>query len=117
MPPVVGRTFCNQRGREELGALRMRNIPDVTGATGPIEMLARVPSEECGCPEEIWNFEGLILIFHFEEDGNSEACIFAGDWETEKAFSSPTLDHLRADAFGWIAEVLNTPEPDCRDIP
>lgn len=116
MPAAIGSIFCNAEGNDEFRDLRVDHAPEVTGERAPIRMLGRVPSEECGCPEELWSYEGLILLFHFEEDGSSDAFLFAGDWEMGAHFEARTLDHLRAAAFSWVADVLNVEDPDCRDI-
>lgn len=52
--------YCSEHGAEELAAIRVGGAPTPTGGTAPIELLARVPSDECGCPEELWQIEGLM---------------------------------------------------------
>lgn len=117
MVKFTGQQFCSASGRESLIGLRINVIPDETAHAAPIEMLARVPSEECGCPEELWRIDGIELLFHFEDDGDSDAFIFAGDWEVETTMKATTLDDLRAKAFQWFADVMDTPEEDCRNKP
>lgn len=107
MVEFTGKSFLSERGRSELNMLRIGEAPAATGGRPPIEMLARVPSEECGCPEELWSFDGLLLLFHFEADGTSDAFIFAGEWEKETSFRARNLDELRALSFSWIAETLS----------
>lgn len=107
MPDFIGRHFVSPRGEEELTSIRVNAAPSATGGSAPIEMLARVPSDECGCPEELWLIDGLTLLFHFEEDGSSEAFIQAGDWELETAIEARSLDDLRAKAFQWYSDTID----------
>lgn len=101
-----GPIFVSQSGAEELTSLRVNSTVKPTGERAPIEMLARLPSEECGCPEEVWSIEGIILLFHFEPDGTSDAFIFAGDLELENHFVARDLHDLRAKSFQWFADVI-----------
>jgi hypothetical protein len=105
--------FVSPQGREELVGLRLGLVPDVTGGSPPVELLACVPSEECGCPEEIWLVNGLTILIHMEaEDGTGEAFIFAGDWEAERSFQCANINGLRSAMFGWLAEMpANDKEP------
>lgn len=116
MSVFIGKQYCSKAGREEIASMRVGNAPEVTDCPAPIELLARVPSDECGCPEELWRIEGIDLLFHFEDDGTSDAFIFAGDFELETALQATTLDDLRAKAFQWFADVMSQPEVDCRNI-
>lgn len=101
--------FVGPKGAETLAELRVSAAPKLTGKT-PVELLARVPSEECGCPEELWRIDGLDLLFHFEADGTSEAFIFAGEFELQTTLKARSLDDLRAKAFQWFADLMDTPE-------
>lgn len=104
-----GPHFLSARGREDLSFYRMsKDIPDITDRTAPIELLARVPSEECGCPEELWRIDGLLILMHFEADGSSELFLDAGDWELETRIDAASLADLRAKAFQWFADVTAT---------
>lgn len=97
--------FISEAGAEELASLRIGKAPKPTGHA-PIELLARVPSEECGCPEELWSIDGIIYLIHMEEAvGTGEIFTFAGDEETERTVSAITLDHLRAAMFRQHAEL------------
>lgn len=111
MTKFTGQPYVSAAGSQLLGDLRLGEPPAVAG-TAPVTMLARVPSEECGCPEEIWRINGLDLLFHFEEDGTSEAFIFAGDWERETALEARSLDDLRAKAFQWFADLMDVEEKE-----
>ncbi|WP_371398883.1 hypothetical protein [Marinovum algicola] len=111
MVDFIGRHYLNAEGQEALSQLRVNSPPEPKG-TAPISMLGRLPSEECGCPEELWRLDGIDLLFHFEEDGQSEAFIFAGDWELETTLQARSLDDLRAKSFQWFADVMDhTEEP------
>ena len=117
MTAFVGRSFVGREGEQELLALRIDAAPKATGDSAPIEMLARVPSEECGCPEELWRIDGILLLLHLEEDGDSDAFIFAGDWDAETTIKAHDLDDLRAKSFQWLADTIRPADIDCRDIP
>ncbi len=116
MTHFVGKHFISKAGAEELANLRVNASIKPTADPAPIEMLARVPSDECGCPEELWRVDGILLLFHLEEDGDSDAFLFSGDWEDETTIKARNLDDLRAKAFQWFAEKLNPEERDCRDL-
>lgn len=107
MGDFIGYHFVSTDGAEILRGLRVGPAPEITGRA-PIEMLAQVPSDDCGCPEEVWRLNGIDLLFHFEEDGSSEAFLFAGDWELETTLQARSLDDLRAKAFQWFADVMDT---------
>jgi hypothetical protein len=115
MVDFIGKHYCSPQGHEELSSLRINQVPDITTGAAPIELLARVPSEECGCPEELWRINGIDLMLHFEDDGTSDLFIFAGDFELENSVTARSLDDLRAKAFQWFADVMDTPEQDCRN--
>lgn len=106
MVDFIGRHYASQEGAIAINELRLNGTVKPTG-TAPISMLARVPSEECGCPEELWRMDGIELLFHFEEDGSSEAFIFAGDWEQETSIEARSLDDLRAKSFQWLADIMD----------
>jgi hypothetical protein len=76
----------------------------------PIVLVARVPSEECGCPEEHWRIEGFDYIMHLETDGTGDMFLFAGDFELEKNVPAATLADLRGNLFTWHAELMNSQE-------
>ncbi|KPU83726.1 hypothetical protein JI58_07840 [Marinosulfonomonas sp. PRT-SC04] len=103
----TGKHYLSARGREELISLRIGKAPEVTEGPAPVEMLARVPSEECGCPEELWRIDSLELLFHFEADGDSDAFIFGGDFELETTLRARNLNDLRAKSFQWFADVID----------
>lgn len=106
MTAFIGHHYISEEGANVLNEMRVSAALTPTGTT-PIYILARVPSDECGCPEELWRIDGLDLLFHFEEDGQSEAFIFAGDWEMETTLQARSLDDLRAKAFQWFADIMD----------
>ena len=107
MTAFIGHHYISDEGANVLNVMRVGSRLSAKGAE-PISILARVPSDECGCPEELWRIDGLDLLFHFEEDGQSEAFIFAGDWEMETTLQARSLDDLRAKAFQWFADIMDT---------
>lgn len=111
--PLPQWAFVSEKGAQELSTLRVRSAIAPVGLA-PIEMLARVPSDECGCPEELWRIDGFDLLFHFEADGTSEAFLFTGDDELQTTLLAATLDDLRAKAFGWYAAIMATAKKEAR---
>ena len=99
------RDFVSPGGAELLSDLRVGSAPRQTGGRAPVELLACVPSDECGCPEEVWRIDGIDALIHFEADGSSEGFLFAGDWEAERQFDCATMADLRASLFAWVAEI------------
>ena len=103
--------YCSATGARELAAFRVGQPPEVTTGHAPIELLARLPSEECGCPEELWQVDGLVYLIHMEAAaGTGEVFVFAGDWEAEHSVQAPTIDHLRAEMFARHASAMRLPE-------
>lgn len=97
--------YISQRGFQTLCDIRAGTPPDVTGSPS-VELLASLPSEECGCPEEIWVINGYEVLIHFEEDGSSEMVIYTGDNEHEIWFDDCLNMHdLRAKMFRYFAQV------------
>jgi hypothetical protein len=96
--------YCNQDGREFLLSLRLGSAPANSGGRAPIRLLARVPSEECGCPEEVWQIDGAIYLIHLEaEAGTGEILQFLGDDDQEITVAAHNLDTLRAAMFAHHA--------------
>ncbi|VCU58242.1 hypothetical protein EPIB1_1140 [Tritonibacter mobilis] len=106
MVDFAGPQYVSDVGAETLSDLRIGSILKPEGKA-PISILARVPSDECGCPEELWRIDGIDLLFHFEKGGKSEAFLFAGDWELETTLEARSLDDLRAKSFQWFADVMD----------
>lgn len=98
--------YVSPAGSVELEAIRLDGSPAPTGGAAPIELLARLPSEECGCPEELWRVEGLIVLIHMEEaEGKGEIFVFGGDWESEDVVNARDLPSLRAEMFARLAAI------------
>lgn len=97
--------FISPEGARTLADLRISSdLPEPVGEPS-VQQLARVPSDECGCPEEPWRVEGMVVLMHFEADGSSEAFLFAGDFEIERVFQARDMADLRAHVFRWIADL------------
>lgn len=105
MTPTTPKPYYS--GDPALQDIRIDPTPPKSDGPAPIRMIARLPSEECGCPEELWQIDGLYLLFHFEEDGSSDAFIFAGDWEAETNLEARSLNDLRSKSFQWFADVMD----------
>jgi len=91
--------FIAPRGLEELKTLRIKCDLKPTEGAAPIQLLARVPSDECGCPEELWLVDGILYLIHMEEDGTGEIFVFLGEDEIEHQYEAENLDGLRAAMF------------------
>ena len=66
------------------------------------ELIAKGVSDECGCPEETWNINGIDVLIHLEPDGRGEICLDAGDWQDDKMVSCCGIDDLRQQTFIWV---------------
>jgi len=103
--------FCSSRGADELKWLRITGVPKPTTGTAPIVLLFRGPSEECGCPEELWHVEGFLYLIHMEPTaGKGEIFLMAGDTEEQITSQVTTLDELRAEMFKQHAAFMQRPE-------
>lgn len=97
--------FVLPEGFEALCDIRVGDPPPVTETTKPdVQLVAAVPSEECGCPEELWRINGMDVLIHFEENGSSEMFIFAGDFEMERSATARNMMELRSQMFAWLGE-------------
>ena len=106
MTKFNGKQWISELGAAELRDIRFANehyLP--TPGTPPIELLARVPSEECGCPEELWRIDGLIVLIHMEEGKTSEIHIYYGDDEQTHVVIAESLEQLRAKMFMIVANM------------
>jgi len=103
-PANKQRAYISPAGVSELECIRVNYKATPTGGAAPIELLARLPSDECGCPEELWRIDGLIILIHFEADGSCEMHTYAGDWESTNHFTGMhTMAELRAEMFKWVS--------------
>lgn len=105
--------FVTLRGVWMLAELRA-TAPEIRlnlsfASQAPVKLVAQVPSEECGCPEELWIIDGIEAVIHFEKDGRSEIHLMAGDWNEEKTFECRNMPELRAALFSWVAELGEEP--------
>lgn len=85
--------------------------------TGRVEFLgARVG--ECGCPEELYLFDGIDLVVHFEPNGDCDAFLDSGDdcadWTTRAGLSR---FEGRLAAFSWAASLIVGQEFNRRNLP
>ena len=60
------------------------------------------PSEECGCPEELWRLGTIEVLIHLEENGEGHIFIDAGDWEIDREVPTTGINDLRNQAFAII---------------
>ena len=65
------------------------------------------PSEDCGCPEEEWIMDTLVVTIHLEEDGSSHIAIDAGDWEHDWFSSNTDMAKLRQEAADYIGKLYS----------
>ena len=94
--------------RADLSCIRVGEVPPATGGVAPIELLARLPSDDCGCPEEHWRIDGFDYLIHLEEDGTGDMMIFAGDFEADCNVATTSMDDLRSQMFAWHSEMQCT---------
>lgn len=66
------------------------------------ELLEQRPSEDCGCPEELWMMGNLEVILHLEEDDSGHIIADAGDWEGDLFVDRANMEELRRHAAEWI---------------
>ncbi len=62
-------------------------------------------SEDCGCPEEDWEINGLFTTIHLEPDGTGHIFIDSGEWEDEKLVDAKTMPELRQAAINWVGSI------------
>ena len=101
----------SERGRTELELIRVGKVPPVAEKRAPVELLAALPSEDCGCPEELWMMDGIIYLIHFEQDSRGEITSFHGEYEGEQfERDARTFGELRAALFHAHQEIIERPE-------
>lgn len=71
-------------------------------------MIASLPSEDCGCPEEVWSIHGIIYVIHFESDGSGELTSFEGEDDAQQTPYDDVQDmnHLRVKMFEYHAALI-----------
>ena len=67
------------------------------------ELIQQRPSEDCGCPEEVWDMNGICVVIHLEEDGSGHIFLDAGDWDDEKLVECTGIIDLKNKAERWVA--------------
>lgn len=65
------------------------------------------PSEECGCPEELWMMGSLEVLIHFEADGSGHIIADAGDWQHDFFADCADMSDLRQQAITWVNSLPN----------
>ena len=64
------------------------------------------PSQECGCPEEVWLFDNIETTIHIEPNGFVHVLLDAGDWDDEQTLPNHrTIEEGRAAAKAWVASL------------
>lgn len=97
--------YISPRGADIVGMNRINGcIEPTTDRTPPIELLARLASEECGCPEEVWLYHGWVITIHLEDHGPSEIHITDGEAEDQLSLEAGGLSDLRVKMFEIMAE-------------
>lgn len=101
-------TFVSAEGLEVLKFIRVGgDLPEAQGKAS-VRLLASLPSEECGCPEELWSYHGLWLLIHMEDDGTGHIILYGVDNEFETSVPARDINDLRARAFQWVADNLTS---------
>lgn len=67
-----------------------------------VDLLEQRPSEECGCPEEVWLMGGLEVTIHLEDDGTGHIIADAGDWDADVEVECKGMEELRCKAAAWV---------------
>ena len=67
------------------------------------EKLAVRSSDECGCPEEDWDINGVFTTLHLEPNGGGHIFLYVGDWDDEKLVPCTTIEELRRRAIEWVS--------------
>lgn len=66
------------------------------------ELLEERPSEDCGCPEELWVMGSLEVTIHLEDNGEGHVIADAGDWDGDLFVTCSGMADLRKQAADWI---------------
>lgn len=66
------------------------------------ELLEQRPSEDCGCPEELWLMGNLEATIHLEADGTGHIFIDSGDWDHDFETTHNGMADLRQKAADFI---------------
>lgn len=87
-----------------LETIRVGNSQEPVGDSAPIRLLASVPSDECGCPEELWRVGTVDFLIHMEENGTGDIIVYTGDEEREFNVLCSGMDDLRVKMFEKVRE-------------
>ena len=68
-------------------------------------LLQERTSDECGCPEEDWDIDGVCVTIHLEPDDSGHIFLDTGDWDDEKLIECNGIEDLRKKAMSWIGEL------------
>ncbi|WP_306131011.1 hypothetical protein [Roseovarius sp. MMSF_3350] len=63
-----------------------------------MKLLESGASEDCGCPEELWQIGNLAVLIHLEADGDGHVIVYGGDFEYERNVSCRGIEDLRVKA-------------------
>lgn len=66
------------------------------------ELLEQRPSEDCGCPEELWLMGSIEVTLHMERDGSGHILLDGGDWEHDWETDHNGMADLRQKAADFI---------------
>lgn len=66
------------------------------------ELLRVGKSDECGCPEEEWDINGVFTTIHLDGDGSAGIFVSGDSWEDEKLVTCNNMPDLRRLAQEWI---------------
>jgi hypothetical protein len=75
------------------------------------ELISKGFSDECGCPEEMWNISGVDALIHLEPDGTGEIFLDTGGWQDERKVDCNGMCDLRQKAAAWVRSLPH--EDDC----
>lgn len=78
----------------------------LSAAAGVAAILVGHRTGDCGCPEEVYLFNGVDLTIHFEPTGETDAFMDWGDnGEAEHTVVAASQDQARDEIFRWAAEM------------
>lgn len=97
-------TYITKDGFQSLCNIRIGTPPPVTeGVKSPVTLLAALPSEDCGCPEELWRIGTVEMLIHMEQNGDGHILLFTGDDDREWIVAARDMNDLRAEMFSHLS--------------
>lgn len=97
--------YISPNGVDDINMLRIGFEAKAVG-NPPIELLASLPSDECGCPEEFWRINGVLYMLHFESDGSGELTAFDDEYEPKQIVHKvKDMNQLRVEMFVYHAKL------------